>query len=349
MNNKILQSIIKITEQRDVETLDHGLITALAENLPLKSITLFKLDNQTTKDSLEQVISLSIQSNEKNEAIYSWNDETSAASDNHYAETCLSDRQSASYPNIHDNQVNHLFPLISDHHIIGVLELVSHQDLMNQKELVNDLIKIYGNCLFFINKSERDKLTGLLNRHSFDTKVRRLIKTQQTKQRLAFENKTANEHRRQSAESFAWLAIFDIDHFKRVNDQYGHVCGDEVLLKLSQKMKDFFRSSDLLFRFGGEEFVVILEPIPYVMAQRTLERFREKIESSVFPLVKTITTSGGYIKITDADYPTAFIERADQALYYAKSHGRNNICNYELLVNRGELPKPKELGAVDLF
>lgn len=85
------------------------------------------------------------------------------------------------------------------------------------------------------------------------------------------------------------------------------------------------------------------------MAHRTIERFREEIKKSVFPLAKKITISGGYIKITDADYPVAFIERADQALYYAKSHGRNNVCDYELLVNSGELPKPKELGTVELF
>ena len=114
-------------------------------------------------------------------------------------------------------------------------------------------------------------------------------------------------------------------------------------------MKSFFRSSDLLFRFGGEEFVVILEPIPHEMAHRTLEIFRGEIEKSVFPLAKKITISGGYIKITDADHPMAYIERADQALYYAMSHGCNNVCNYELLVSSGELPQPKELGTVDLF
>lgn len=73
---------------------------------------------------------------------------------------------------------------------------------------------------------------------------------------MAFEHKITNKYRKQSNDSFAWLAIFDIDYFKRVNDQYGHVCGDEVLLNLPQKMKSFFRSSDLLFRFGGEEFVL---------------------------------------------------------------------------------------------
>ncbi|MDH5551988.1 MAG: GGDEF domain-containing protein [Nitrosomonas sp.] len=248
-----------------------------------------------------------------------------------------------------DHQLFIFYPLVCEEKIVGAIEICASEDLNHEQELIDSLIQVYGNCLFHINKSERDKLTGLLNRHSFETKFKRLIATQQAKQRSAFEQKTAYEHRVFNPDSFAWLAIFDIDHFKRVNDQFGHVCGDEVLLKLSQKMKSFFRSSDLLFRFGGEEFVVILEPIPHEMAQRTLERFREKVEESVFPLVENITTSGGYIKITDADYPAVFIERADQALYHAKSSGRNKICNYELLVDSGELPKPKEIGGVDLF
>lgn len=349
MNNKILQSVIKITEQQDVESLDQSLVKALAENLSLKTINLYKLVNETSKDNLEQVISLSIQRNKEDEAIYCWDDKINTVSNNHYLNTWLSDRQSAIYPNNQDDQVYSVYPLMSDTKLVGVIEIVSHKGIINDETLINDLIKIYGNCLFFIYKSERDKLTGLLNRQSFDTKFKRLIKNQLNKQREAFENKTGNEHRKQTTNSHAWLAVFDIDHFKRVNDQYGHVCGDEVLLKLSQKMKAFFRSSDLLFRFGGEEFVIILEPIPYEMAERTLERFREKIASNNFPLVNKITVSGGYVKITDADYPTAFIERADQALYYAKSHGRNNVCSYERLVDRGELHKPKEIGAVDLF
>ncbi len=348
MTNKILQSVINITKQREIESLDRSLISSLAEHLPFKIISLFKLKGETKANNLQKILSLSVQKEGDNEFIFQWNHEPDIISNNKSLEECLSSRKNLTYRDS-DNQLFYVYPLFCDEAIIGVLEICAKEDLSNAQELIDELAQIYGNCLFHINKSERDKLTGLLNRHSFDTKFKRLIKDQQNKQRLAFEHKIANKYRKPSNDSFAWLAIFDIDHFKRVNDQYGHVCGDEVLLILSQKIKAFFRSSDLLFRFGGEEFVVILEPIPLEMAHRTLERFRKKIEKSVFPLVKKITISGGYIKITGADYPMAFIERADQALYYAKNHGRNNICNYEFLVNSGELPKAKELGSVDLF
>ncbi len=348
MTNKILQSVINITKQREIESLDRSLLSSLAEHLPCKVISLFKLRGETKTNNLEKILSLSVQNESDNEFVLLWNNESEIVSYNKSLDECLSNRKNLTYRDS-DNQLFYVSPLFCDETIIGVLEICAKEGSSNAQELIDELTQIYGNCLFHINKSERDKLTGLLNRHSFDTKFRRLIKDQQIKQRLAFERRVANKYRKLSDNSFAWLAIYDIDHFKRVNDQYGHVCGDEVLLKLSQKMKSFFRSSDLLFRFGGEEFLVILEPIPHEMAHRTLERFREKIEESTFPLVKKITISGGYIKITDGDYPMAFIERADQALYYAKSHGRNKVCNYESLVNSGELSKAKELGSVDLF
>lgn len=348
MNNLTFQSVIQITKQRDNESLDRSLMTALAENLPLRIISLFKLTNEIDDISLEPALCLSVRSEGNNKTSLQWDEVLDETTHSKSLKTCIADRKKIVYRNS-DHQLFNFYPIVCEEKIVGAIEICAPEDLNHKQELIDNLIQVYGNCLFHINKSERDKLTGLLNRHSFETKFKRLITNQQVKQRLAFEHKTANKHRQLAADSFAWLAIFDIDHFKRVNDQYGHVCGDEVLLKLSQKMKAFFRSSDLLFRFGGEEFVVILEPIPQEMAQRTLERFREKIEKSVFPLVENITTSGGYIKITDADYPTAFIERADQALYHAKSNGRNKICNYELLVDSGELPEPKEIGGVDLF
>ena len=143
--------------------------------------------------------------------------------------------------------------------------------------------------------------------------------------------------------------ILDIDFFKRVNDEYGHVAGDEVLLRLSQKMKQDFRYTDLLFRFGGEEFVIILEPIPSAMAQATLERFRKNIAEYQFPLVGATTVSIGYAKITENDFPATILGYADKALYFGKEHGRNCVYNYEALIESGELGESSTEGTVDLF
>lgn len=114
-------------------------------------------------------------------------------------------------------------------------------------------------------------------------------------------------------------------------------------------MKAFFRNSDLLFRFGGEEFVIILEPTSPEMAKQTLEQFCKKIADSNFPLIENITISGGYVKVTDLNYPVTFIEHADQALYFAKKNGRNCMHSYELLVEQGKLPNPIEKGEIELF
>ena len=114
-------------------------------------------------------------------------------------------------------------------------------------------------------------------------------------------------------------------------------------------MKAFFRSSDLLFRFGGEEFLIILEPIPHEMAERMLELFRNKVANSNFPLIEKITISGGYVKINNLHYSIDFIEKADQALYYAKNNGRNCIYNYELLVEKGELLAQIKSGNIEIF
>ncbi|TMS79841.1 GGDEF domain-containing protein, partial [Pseudoalteromonas sp. S981] len=90
----------------------------------------------------------------------------------------------------------------------------------------------------------------------------------------------------------------DIDHFKKVNDNYGHVCGDEVLLLLAQKMRQYFRSSDLIFRFGGEEFVLVFEPCDFDAMKAKIDQFMELIRQTHFPFVKTMTVSIGMSRIS---------------------------------------------------
>jgi diguanylate cyclase (GGDEF)-like protein len=134
-----------------------------------------------------------------------------------------------------------------------------------------------------------------------------------------------------------------------VNDQYGHLIGDEVLLLFSQLMKQTFRNSDHLFRFGGEEFVGIFECTYPQDISKALNRFREAISNFDFPQVGKVTVSAGYTEIAAYDISSHLIDRADLALYYAKNNGRNRSCHYEQLITAGSLQENKKEGEIELF
>jgi diguanylate cyclase (GGDEF)-like protein len=138
----------------------------------------------------------------------------------------------------------------------------------------------------------------------------------------------------------AWLCVVDIDHFKRVNDSFGHLFGDEVLLRMGELMRKTFRGGDRLFRFGGEEFVVILNAADETLAATSFNRFRASVEKHEFPQVGQVTCSIGFTAVSNMDVPTDVVGRADEALYFAKENGRNQVCCYERLVAEGAIAKP---------
>lgn len=145
------------------------------------------------------------------------------------------------------------------------------------------------------------------------------------------------------------MGIIDIDHFKRINDEYGHIYGDEILLLLSRQMQTFFRRADLLFRFGGEEFVVLLEPTNERGAKTAFLRFLTQISEYEFPQVGQVTISIGYAPIHADSVSTDVFGRADQALYHAKEHGRNQVASYLELVASGVLTQVVTEENIDLF
>ncbi|MCK4707887.1 MAG: GGDEF domain-containing protein, partial [Gammaproteobacteria bacterium] len=240
-----------------------------------------------------------------------------------------------------------LIPVINDLNSIALVHLVDSTSFELMQDELSSLVKIYENNLNILHDSENDTLTGLFNRRTFDRKLKNLLANQSLKQ-----NKYSNTQMRTlSKAASAWLVIIDIDHFKKVNDKFGHIYGDEVLLRLSQIMQDSFRSTDLLFRFGGEEFVIILEPISTEMAFNTLERFRLTVSEFTFPLVGHVTISLGYSKISETDFPPTVLEQADKALYYSKENGRNSAHLYETLISEEKLIESKlsDEGEIDLF
>ena len=150
-------------------------------------------------------------------------------------------------------------------------------------------------------------------------------------------------------DSCHWIGILDIDHFKNINDNFGHMYGDEVLLLFANLMEKTFRNSDLLFRYGGEEFVVVLSPTTESEAFLVFDRFRKKLESFNYPRIGKITISIGIVNINSQEHPTTLLEHADQSLYYAKEHGRNQVCNYNELIKAGKLKVRQIESDIDLF
>lgn len=203
-----------------------------------------------------------------------------------------------------------------------------------EREGLERFLHFYCNYVNLLDYSELDTLTGLLNRKTFDEAFDKIIARSGRGQ----EGDRDNERRAEDGTgNLHWLAVVDIDHFKRINDNFGHLFGDEVLLRIASLMRCSFRSEDRLFRFGGEEFVVMLRVGSRENAVRALERLRQMVEGHEFPQVGQVTCSIGFTAVDPRLAPTDILGQADDALYYAKEHGRNQVCCYETLVETGLL------------
>ncbi|MBT4519120.1 MAG: GGDEF domain-containing protein [Halieaceae bacterium] len=347
MQNKVLQSVIEITKNRDLDSLEYSLVATLKELVPARQIEVFKTFHQTDKTGVAQVLSLSTDSISDEEQ-FNWSDEYHIVESDPMLEQCIQSVETcAGKPE--DGLCRLIVPVSSERGVAGAVSLYGEEEILSSVELAMGIIKIYENYQIILGESEQDTLTGLFNRRTFDKKLGRLLKAQSEKKNAGL--KSGDEEKRGDGpiDSSTWLVVLDFDRFKQINDTYGHIYGDEVLLILSQKMKTCFRQTDILFRFGGDEFVIILEPVGLDDARMVLERFREAVASHDFPQIGSITISTGFARINEQDFPPAILERADKALYYAKEHGRNCIWNYEDLVESGEIQEPKKGSSIDLF
>lgn len=213
-------------------------------------------------------------------------------------------------------------------------------------ENVQGILDVYENFLTLLDYSEKDSLTGLLNRKTFDQQFVDVVETVAVQ---TFPSEDDPLERRQSSNVVEhWLAVIDIDHFKQVNDQYGHLYGDEVLIMLANILKQTFRDYDRVFRFGGEEFVVLLRSATRDNARRSFERLRERVAGHKFAEIGQVTVSVGFVGM-GANTPVTILGHADQALYFAKENGRNQVCFYDELVTAGKVTSVASNSEVDFF
>jgi diguanylate cyclase (GGDEF)-like protein len=204
----------------------------------------------------------------------------------------------------------------------------------NTLQIIGGIVSVYRNFQNLLDYSERDSLTGLLNRKTFDDQLTKML---QCASGPDTPLPPEQERRRSADPEKQWLAVIDVDHFKLVNDKFGHLYGDEVLILISNLLQSSFRAHDRVFRFGGEEFVVLLRSTSLEHARGIIDRFRTNVAEHAFPQVGKVTVSVGFVSISLSDSPVVILGHADQALYYAKSHGRNQTCHYDELVSGGLL------------
>jgi two-component system cell cycle response regulator len=333
----ILDSLVEMTRYRDCKFMAKSLVKTLHELLEAKKIELYAIQNvnEPVVLSLLARIDSSGLSTKLKGSSEELPEEVSQA-----IVQCIKKQEIVildlpAAKDKKDKQV--IFPILDKEGKIVSL-LINHctENNLEQQRLTEGILRLYHNYLSLLEESQRDPLTGLLNRETFINEITKIISSpsKETSEELYPQSR-----RRKYSEKFYtyWLGLLDIDHFKHINDRYGHLYGDEVLILLVRLMQATFRKEDLLFRYGGEEFIVVLKVPNKDGAAAALERLHKTVAAYQFPQVGQVTVSIGYVQITGNVFPLTVVSRADKALYYAKKHGRNRLISYENLVAQGEL------------
>lgn len=207
---------------------------------------------------------------------------------------------------------NYSFDLVVDGERLGQIIYFCHnlpQYAKQQlKKLHSALVYPLRNALMFAKVKKlatKDSLTGLNNRSQFDDSLYRKL-----------------ERSRRHHRSFG-LMLLDLDNFKQVNDSHGHQLGDEVLIDFAQILNDSVRGTDTVFRFGGDEFAILIDDESSTISSIIANRIREKVHSHKLLGEHNVTTSIGFSQSKAKDDNISIFERADKALYAAKNNGRD--------------------------
>ncbi len=210
--------------------------------------------------------------------------------------------------------------MVISHHLLWQMADRSHVFCKNLLVVLSERVRsdneFIASSLGVLRQAERnahtDALTGLGNRHWMAVMFEREVtRAQQDGKALC-------------------LMMIDVDNFKAFNDQYGHIAGDRVLVAVGETLRDFLRPTDLIARFGGDEFAILLPDVTLAQARQTAERLRTRVaQLSPTSLTTAITISVGVASHAAGEDVTALVHRADAAMYDAKDRGRNRVATID--------------------
>jgi diguanylate cyclase (GGDEF)-like protein len=346
MQKPILQNLVEMTGHRDHLRLEISVLSTLQKLTGVVSVRALELFTHSGRDYLRPRSWL------ENEQIAS--SATEAALDPHR-------ERLSQYPQLQAGLAAEMtsvlhsprkgcyvlwLPVWMQNKVTTCLEVTQSRPFSaHKRDVIFGIFQVYQNYQSLLDYSERDALTDLFNRKTFDEQFARHARTgiDSCATDLADTEAGDADMRQQQ-----WLAVVDIDHFKQVNDRFGHLYGDEVLILVANILRASFRSQDRIFRFGGEEFVVLLRSATLSTAQMVFNRFRETVQAHHFPQVGSVTVSIGFAG-THNGSSVEILGQADQALYFAKENGRNRVCYYDELMEQGQLRAKFTSDDVELF
>lgn len=329
ISNNILHHIENFTAQRDKELLAFSLLKSIRDILSPTRTSILTLNAQ---DEPTMEISLS-------------NGDTCEC---RYHDVVLSDSTQASLDYINTWNLDELIKAhgekYTSFHVLQhsrqqnqyLIISLDNKPSRSESYIIKGMLSIYSNFSSLLKDAQTDELTGLMNRKTFEESIVKLY------QSSAFSDLLESQSN--------WIAIIDLDHFKAINDTVGHLYGDEVLIHVSRVLRQTFRQDDMLFRFGGEEFVVLMRNLTHTECADLLNQFRINVQEIVMNDLDPITVSCGVCEFQNDTFHVTLMDQADQALYYSKQNGRNRVTFYNDIVEAG-LAKQNSVshGDIDLF
>ena len=336
----LLESAIHMTKERDRRSLANALVEVIADYLEFHSLTLLNISIVDKAEHLEIASYVCLDESR-------FRNYQRTGFETPYDDLMINAiGQMKVVSETVDDTTRTIFPVLVQEKVIGLLVVFHDPNMPPSQKLVHGFLGIYSNFISILHDNERDKLTGLLNRKTFDSLISDLLENLPVNQESL---KDITEKRELATDTYHWLCLLDIDHFKSINDNFGHLYGDEVLMMFANLMGNSFRKQDLMFRYGGEEFVIAIAKATEKDTLMVLDRFRQKLEAFEFPQVRKVTVSTGIAKLVPGTHTSVIMEQADKALYYAKKNGRNQVANYHHLVKTGEIIEREIVSDIEIF
>ncbi|WP_076412897.1 GGDEF domain-containing protein [Shewanella sp. UCD-KL12] len=329
----ILDSLVQLTEQRQLESLTKSLISTVEQFVDPISVKIF--DIQIANRELEEIAIPKEFTVAANQHSFDKDELSDREQGSACFVKCVSSLSTCYSKDAVPAQI--AIPITLNECVVKVLWVKLVQLTEVSINLLKGLAKVYENFLSIVIECETDELTGLLNRKAFERRLK-----------LADSNVFQLASVSEELVECHWLCIFDIDKFKSINDTYGHLYGDEILLDLVKVMESVFSQHDAMFRFGGDEFVLLLAPCTRTEMLARCLQFQSELSRFHGNKIQ-VTVSMGITQVSSDEQASSLLLKADQTLYHIKETGRNRVEVYEDLLAQGLLVEKKFQDDIELF